>query len=161
MGKPVIDELRVQLAVQLPPRVRWLVDDTPWDWDFSRARNALKLISADDVSQYTALAAEWSQLHIFGEEDFAGGAKPFLTIHAQTGAVCGLDVERDGDAPFLLNSSMSHFIETFRLFDEVLRTGTASPSGLLERVRAADPDAFQKSEWRDAVDYVQSSAVGV
>jgi hypothetical protein len=161
MGKPVIDDLRVQVSVQLPARVRWLVAETPWDWDFSRAREALKPISADDVSPHTSLSSDWSDLYIFGEEDFAqgGGASPFVTIQGQTGMVFGVDVERDGDATFLLNSSVPHFIETFRVFDEVLRTGTASPSGLLERVRAADPDAFQRSEWRDAAEHVRSSAV--
>jgi hypothetical protein len=44
-----------------------------------------------------------------------------VTIEGQTGMVFGLDVERDGDAVFFLNSSVSHFIETFRAFDEVLR----------------------------------------
>jgi hypothetical protein len=108
-------------------------------------------------------SSDWRELFIFGEEDFAegGGASPFVTIQSQTGMVFGLDVERDGDATFLLNSSVSHFIETFRVFDEVLRTGTASPSGLLERVRAADPDAFERSEWRDAAEHVRSSVVGV
>lgn len=163
MGEPVIEDLRAKVAVQLPSRVRWRIAETPWDWDFSRAREALKPISADDVSQGTALSSDWSELFIFGEEDFAegGGASPFVTIQSQTGMVFGLDVERDGDATFLLNSSVSHFIETFRVFDEVLRTGIASPSGLLERVRAADPAAFERSEWRDAAEHVRSSVVGV
>ena len=162
MGIAVIEELRAEVSERLPRRVRWLVDGARWDWDFSRARDALKPIAESEVAHGTPLRSDWLQLYVFGQEDYAegGGARPFLTVHIETGMVHGLDVERDGEATFLLNSSVVHFIETFLVFDQVLRAGTASRRDLLERVRAADPDAFARSEWREAVDYVQSSVLG-
>jgi hypothetical protein len=161
MGNSVTEQLRAQVGERLPRRARWLVGGTPWDWDFSRARDALKPIAESDVADGTPIRSDWLKLYVFGQEDYAegGGASPLLTVHIETGIVHGLDVERDGEASFLLNSSVVHFIETFFVFDQVLRTGTASRRDLLDLVRAADPDAFTRSEWRAAVDYVQSSVL--
>jgi hypothetical protein len=68
----------------------------------------------------------------------------------------GLDVERDTSAIYLLNTSVSRFIETFLLLDQVLGQRTASPSGLGARIRELDPEAFARSEWREAVEYIEA-----
>jgi hypothetical protein len=153
-----LDELRLEVAGRLPVRVRWLLDETPWDWDFSRARQALQPLSDADAETWMEILPEdWRQLYIFGEEAFAagGGARPFLGVHIQSGEVYGLDVERDDAAAYFLNSSVPAFIDTFLLFDEVLGKRVAATSRLSDRARAADPKGFDRSEWRDAAEHVE------
>lgn len=157
MTPEALEALRLQLVQRLPPRVRWTLDGTPWAWDFSRAREPLRPLSAEESEDWLdVLPRHWSELFVFGEYDFAagGGASPFITVHSQKGEVHGLDIEREGDVTFLLNSSVSRFIDTILVFDEVLGTRGAPATGLLERVRAADPVVFVRSEWRDAAEHV-------
>jgi hypothetical protein len=101
------------------------------------------------------LPADWQQLFIIGEEHYDGGASPFIAAHGGTGEVLGLDIERDGTAAYFLNSSVGAFIETFLLFDQVVGSRAAMAAGLTERVRAADPHGYPRSEWRDAVEHVE------
>jgi hypothetical protein len=106
------------------------------------------------------LPPDWRQMLIFGEEDFAegGGASPLLTVHAQTGVILGLDVDREQSSVFLLNSSIPAFIETFLLFDNVLKAGGTAPSGLRDRIQAVDPESFERSEWRGLIDDLADGA---
>ena len=139
-----IEDLRRQLVERLPELRRWSVNGVNEDWDFRRTRAPLRPLDDD----------EWPMLLIFGEESLDGGASPFIAVHADTGAVHGLDLERgEGAEVFLLNSSVPRFIEMFLAFDGVFRAG-APASGLMARVRAIDPLAFDGGEWRPFAEYV-------
>jgi hypothetical protein len=156
------EELRQEIVVRLPVRSRWLLHDAPWDWDFSRATRSLEPLSDEDAQTLIELLPrDWRQLLIFGEQQFAqhGGASPFVSVHGQTGEVFGLDLEREHAVAFPLNSSISAFIRTFLLFNDALEAGGAMPTDLEELVLAADPVAFEKSEWRDLVDYLSEPMV--
>jgi len=155
------EELRLTIVRRLPRRARWLFEQTPWDWDFSRAARPLQAVPDDDAAKWMeVLPPDWRQMLIFGEEDFSegGGASPLLTVHAETGVVFGLDVEREGTAVFLLNSSIPAFIETFLLFDNVLRVGGTAAARFRDHVQAVDPKSFQRSEWRGLIDDLASGA---
>src|SRR5216117_2705717 len=117
------DYVRSQIAAHLPARVRWLVNRSPLDFDFSRSQRPLQPLLASEVNG--DLEPEWSALDLFGEEDYAegGGASPFLGVHRSSGQIFGLDVERESSQMFLLNSDDDRFIRTFLLFDEVVRAG--------------------------------------
>jgi hypothetical protein len=79
-------------------------------------------------------------------------------VHARTGEVFAIDIERDDTAVYFLNSSVTAFIATFLLFDEVLGARRATPAGLAGRVRAADPAADRGREWRGLVEYIEELA---
>jgi hypothetical protein len=102
------------------------------------------------------LPEDWRQMLLFAEENFAqgGGASPFVSVHVASGEVFGLDVERERSAAFLMNSSIPAFIDTFLLFDDALGADGAISSTLRDRIRTADPIAYEKSEWRSLVDYL-------
>ena len=142
--------LQASLAAGLPLSARWVIDETPWDWDFSLAQQELQPASEADISGGD-LPPEWLELYLFGSQDYSegGGARPFVGIHKDTGAVYGLDVERDSECLYFLNSSVPCFIETYWIFFEILGEGTGSRHGLPARVRAADPEGFDQSEWKD------------
>jgi hypothetical protein len=150
-----LEEARLAIVARLPFRSRWLLRDTPWDWDFSRARRPLQPLADGDAEVWQeVLPPDWRHMFIFGEQDFAegGGARPFVTVHAQTGEVWGLDVERERSAAFLLNSSIAAFIDSFLVLDDVLRSGAMPRVDLRGRLRAADPVSFENSDWRELVD---------
>jgi hypothetical protein len=149
--------LRIELVTQLPVRARWIFGETPCDWDFSRAQWPLHSPSS---SEFTGgdIPESWLRLRIFGEEDYAdgGGAHPLLGIDYETGEVFGLDVERNALSVYILNSSVERFIVTFLLFDRVLRLRTETVLGLAGKVYEIDPGVFERSEWRDTADYVET-----
>lgn len=145
------DYVRSQIAAHLPVHVRWLVNRTPLDFDFSRSQRPLKPLLASEVNG--DLEPEWSVLDLFGEEDHAegGGASPFLGVHRNSGQIFGLDVERESSEMFLLNSDVDRFIKTFQRFDSVLREGSRS-GDLHASLHEIDPEVFEVSEWRLLVD---------
>jgi len=150
------------LAARLPPRARWLLGDSPLDWDFSRAAHPLEALPEDHAQTLAAiLPNDWRELLIFGEDDYAegGGAQSFLTVHTRTGEVFGVDGERDAPVYFL-SSSVTAFVETFLLFDRVLRGGVGTASELAEAARAVDPRGFDRSEWRDLAQYMAALSAG-
>jgi hypothetical protein len=151
MAAPDLEPLRAMLAAQLPVRARWLIDETPCDWDFSRAQQPLRPISLG-----ADVPALWRGLYIFGEEDYAegGGARSFIGINAEAGDVFGLDLERD-EPLYVFNSTPQRFIDTFLLFDQALGQKSAAAIGLAARAQAIDPEAFERSEWRDAARHVE------
>jgi hypothetical protein len=156
-----LEGLRHAIILQLPAHSRWLVRETPVRWDFSRAAQPLQPIPEDDAAEWTeVLPADWRQILIFGEEDVAdgGGASPLLGIHAQTAEVLGLDVERERSAVFLPNSSVPAFVETFLILDKALGPGGRWSSDLRDRLHTLDPGAFERSDWRLLVDYLDESA---
>ena len=133
----------------LPARARWIVGDTPLDFDFTGARRGLRRITRDDVGG--AIPDLWSNLLVFGGVDYAegGGAWPLIAVRASDGAVCGLHLDRDGDeAVFLFSSSIHQFVHTFVALDPYLRLGQRLPADIEARVRGIDPQAYPVSEWR-------------
>jgi hypothetical protein len=125
-----------------------LIGETPCDWDFSHAQHPLQPATSLEITG-AVIPDTWQQLYLFGETNHAegGGALPYFGIHIVTGEVCGFDVERDGPPVNILNSSALRFIDSFSLFDRVFGHKTETASGLAARVRAIDPDVFERSEW--------------
>jgi SUKH-4 immunity protein len=158
------EEIRHAVEERLPRRARWIVPgvETIIDWYFSRASQPLQPLTADDAVRWAeALPEDWRELLIFGEEDVGegGGARPLLCVHGQTGEVFGLDIERPEAARYFLNSSMAAFVDTFLVFDRAL-TGGQQTVSLTQAVRAADPDVFERSDWRSLADYVLTQSDG-
>jgi hypothetical protein len=71
MTSPNLEQVRLQVASQLPIRVRWLIDGTPDDYNFSRASAPLQPLQESEINGQTD--NEWLSLHLFGEEDYAEG----------------------------------------------------------------------------------------
>jgi len=149
------EPIRSQILTRLSVRGRWLVNETPLDFDFSRSQSPLRPIMAVDVAG-GAIEEHWRSLRIFGEEDYAegGGSRPYLGIHLESGEIYGLDLERVKSQMFLLNSNIERFVETFLALDQVLRPGGLLDPQIGERLKRIDPDAFERSEWRLLCDYV-------
>ena len=134
----------------------WMLEETPLDFDFSQAHEGLRHVTTDDLSG--DIEAEWADLLIFGQSDYAegGGASPWITIRKTDGAVCGLDVERD-HAVFVFNSSIEGFIQTFALLDRYLGHVHPLPTNIETLVRDIDGDCYPASEWRLLIDYLTAS----
>lgn len=147
-----LEQARRRIETELPRRVRWLIHDTPLDFDFSRAQHPLEPTSESDLQG--TMKEEWTTLYLFGEQDYArgGGAAPYLGIDAVTGAVRGLDVE--SSRLFLLNSDIGAFVETFQLFDQALRLRSSPLDAVASVARRIDPPAFEQSEWSELVAYL-------
>ena len=143
-----LEYVRAQVAAHLPHHVRWNVDETTVDYDFSRARAPLRVLTEDEI--LGGIDKQWQTLYLFGEEDVSegGGSRPFLGVELNEGKVYGLDVERDRSPMFLLNSDIDRFVKTFRLFDETIRYRTIHIPDLPSLAAAIDPDAYLASEWR-------------
>src|SRR5262245_41213574 len=110
--------MQSELNAGVPGQARWIIEDTPLDFDFSIGHGGPRRLSAADFNEHTPLPAEWSDLFLFGETDYAdgGGASMYLAVRAGDEAVCGLDVERDQPL-VLFNSSLERFIKTFIAVD--------------------------------------------
>lgn len=145
-----IESIRRQIVKHLPVRVRWLVDGTPLDFDFSRSQAPLRSVMSGDFNNATVIEKGWTALWIFGDDDYAegGGASAYLGIHSESGAIFGLDVERETSPMFLLNSNADRFIQTFLALDRVLRPGGVLDPNIEGRLKQIDPDAFEHSEWK-------------
>jgi hypothetical protein len=152
------EALRSALASRLPLTARWMINETPMDYDFSAARRVLQPLDKDALLD--APEAEWLDLLIFGEYDYAegGGANPFLGIMRTTGAIHGLDVERDKQPLFVLNSSTDAFIETFTFLHASLGAGRPLPRDADARLRSIDPHTYDNSDWRLLVEFIASEA---
>ena len=151
-----LEYVRAQVAAHLPHHVRWNVDETIVDYDFSRARAPLRVLTEDEV--LGGIDKQWQTLYLFGEEDVSegGGARPLLGVELNDGKVYGLDVERDRSPMFLLNSDIDRFVKTFRLFDKTIRYRRIRIPDLPSLAAAIDPDAYASSEWRHLADHLLS-----
>ena len=147
------DAFRAAILEGLPLRMRWMIGDMSWAWDFSRARQELRPLNDADVVGMT-VPPEWSDYLIFGEQDFSdgGGASPYVVVHAGSGKIHWLDVESEASPISLFNSSLSHFVETFRLFELTLRQQAIYVWELQRQASLIDPESFGASEWRLAVE---------
>jgi hypothetical protein len=153
---PNLTALQTELARRLPMRASWHLGGMNWDWDFLRTRNALFPLQPDEITGGNILPG-WLPLHLFGKQDFynGGGASPFVGVHQFTGAVYGLDLERDTKPMYLMNSSVARFIETFLLLDPVLGQQRRPAVGIRAKFRAVDPEVYELSEWRFAIDEIE------
>ncbi len=144
------------IVAGLPPLARWMLRDTPLDFDFSDARLPLHNVSSDEVTG--EIEEEWADLLVFGRYNYAegGGASPWIAIRRSNGRVCGLDVERE-DPIFEFNSCLERFIRTFSLLDRSLRHGESLPPGIEEGVRQIDPESYSRSDWRLMIEYLVES----
>jgi len=152
-----LEHVRTQVATRVPVRVRWVLNGTPLDFDFSRARSPLQTLESADMSG--DIEKEWTRLYLFAEQRFAegGGASPWIGVHQKNGEVFGLDVERESTAMFFMNSDVDRFIKTFLVFDEALRLGKISLKALSSAATQIDPLGYSKSDWRVLAEYVISN----
>ena len=150
-----LESIRLQITSRLPARVRWLINGTPLDFDFSRAQAPLKPVTPADLNGL-GIDDSWQHLCLFGQENFAegGGANPYLAVDRDTGQIFGLDVERDSAQLFLLNSDIERYILTFQRFDQALRLKTLGPDRFLDELRKIDPCAFARSDWRSLSNHI-------
>lgn len=150
-----LEEVRSQIASCLPIHARWLIRETPLDFDFSRSQRSLQLLSPSDLNGYE-VEPDWAYLYIFGEQHFAdgGGASAYLGVLRDAGSVFGLDIERTRSPIFFFNSSVRQFIETFRLFENAMAQGEVGLIGLERLLREIDPPCAASSEWQEMGDYL-------
>lgn len=155
MASPDFEYIRSEITKRLPRRVRWLIQDTPVDFDFSKARKPLDTVKESDFIP-GGFDKKWTVLFIFGEQDVSegGGAHPFLGVHKSTGKIYGLDVERETSPIYLLNTDIDSFIETFRLFDYALRQHKVNVSAIPAAAREIDQAAYGRSDWRLLAEYL-------
>jgi hypothetical protein len=145
--------VRSAIIAGLPIRARWMVEDTPIDFDFTVAHEGLRNVTTDDVSG--GIDEEWTELLIFGHFDYAegGGASQWITARKTDGAVCGLDLERE-PAIFVYNTSVDKFIRSFFVLDQYLGHGRPLPSDIESLMRDVDRDCYPASEWRSLIDFL-------
>jgi hypothetical protein len=130
--------------------LRWHIAKVPLDFDLSRAQSGLEYLDQPTFEGYP-IVGRWKPLYIFGEERYAegGGAISSLCVSAVSGAVVGLDIEREGESLFFLNSDLPKFIATFNAFDRAFQRGSTQASSLIAEGIAIDQSGFTKSEWYD------------
>jgi hypothetical protein len=145
-----LQAMQSAILAGLPRQRRWLIKDTTIDYDFSVAQYGLGPFAEATDETIDPREKKWFDLLIFGNYDYAegGGAYPFLGIRKTDGAIYGLDPELEGEAMFLINSSLDRFIRTFSLLDEFLSLGKPTPPTLESRLRAIDPDVYDESDWK-------------
>ena len=151
-----IESIRLQIVTRLPVRVRWIVNEVPLDFDFSLSKAPLEPVKPSYFNSVTVIDKEWSSLQIFGGYDFAegGGARPYLGVHSDSGAIFGLDAELETSPMFLFNSDIDRFIQTFLALDRALGIGGRPDVQIAEKLKQIDPGVFEHSEWRLLCDYV-------
>ena len=147
-----LEAMRLVIVTMLPLRSRWMVRETPLDYDFSVAHQGLRELTNDMVGSGEK---EWFDLLIFGRCDYGdgGGATHWLGIHKTGGGIYGLDLERE-DAMFLFNSSINRFVHTFVLLGEYLGKGVNLPADVAVRAHNIDLETYCSSEWRLLIDYL-------
>ena len=161
MDSAALKKLQVELASQLPLSSRWIINGTPMDWNFSRVQQDLRPLGKSEVSGGYDIPESWSLLYLFGESDYAegGGSHSHVGIHIQTGAVCGLDIEReDQSVVYLLNSCVEKFIGTFLALNEAFHKRTEPHTDFFAKLETIDPDVFPQSEWALYVEMLSERA---
>jgi len=149
-----LQSLQSTIVTRLPRCARWLIAEVTLDFDFSAAREGLSAIRPDDAVGPRDLQ-QWVVLRIFGECNFAagGGARPWLCIRMDDGAVVELDIEHDNPVR-MVNSSLERFIEAFNLVNRHLGEGLQLPADIDPRLRAIDPTVYDASYWRPLLEYL-------
>lgn len=150
-----LDAAQQAILEGLPVRTCWLVGDQSLRYDFSQGRERLLPVSEQVEERW--LRDAWRPLLIFGSSDYAngGGATPWLTLDRTTGSVMGLDLERDANAVYLINSSLPQFVATFMYLERFLPARLPLPDNAEDVVRAIDDAAYPTSEWRLLLEHVR------
>jgi hypothetical protein len=153
-----LNAIRSGIDSRLARQARWMIGDTPLEFDFSPDRYGLRRV-ADRDAVGGLVPNEWSGYRLFGVYDYAegGGASPWIAFRERDGYVCGLDIERQGETVFVFNSSVDCFISTFSLFDQNLRAGQKLPPGFASRAEALDSELFAVSEWRALIERITAA----
>jgi hypothetical protein len=153
------ERLRGKVAARLPPRVRWMLHDVPYHFDFTRAQRPLRSIEPADIVGGD-IDESWRELLLFGETHYAdgGGARELLGVRLDTGEVHGLDVERGLSPTFFLSSDLDRFIRTFDLFDAAIRLGTLPLDLIAGEAEKVDSAGFCRSEWRLLAEHILPEA---
>lgn len=156
MIKVDLEALRQQLHQGLPQQVRWEVEETPWDLDFSRAATPLRTLQDGEI--YGEVPAAWRNLWIFGEDDFAegGGANCQYVIDGADGRILCLETEMDSLVPW--NSDAGRFIKSFALVDRLMRQKDITPEAAADAVRAIDPEVYESSRWSQLLGHLADLA---
>lgn len=151
-----LDAAKQAIVEGLPVRTCWIVGSQPLRYDFSQGRERLRPV-IEEVEERWILDA-WRSLVIFGRSDYAdgGGATPWLTLDRTTGAVMGLDLERDTKPVYLINSSLPQFVATFGYLNRFLPSGLRLPEDADDVVRAIDDAAYSTGEWRLLLEQTQA-----
>jgi hypothetical protein len=140
---------------ELPANVRWMVGDTPLDFDFAGLHYGLRPATSEDLGGATPDQA--ASFVVFGRYGYAegGGASPLIVIGHGDEAIYGVDAERE-ETIFLFNSSVGQFVATFAALDPHLREGRPLSADIETVVRDIDPLAYPISEWRDLIEHMIS-----
>ena len=149
------ETIKCLIATSLPDHASWDVSGMSIDYDFTSGKRDLNYVCNRDFVG-TEIEFAWAKLRKFGEIDYfkGGGANPLLTIDEETGNVIGLDVERDTNPTFRMNSSIEHFIQSFQLLDTYLSKKKRLPADIHDQMKSIDPDAFEGSEWEGFIQYL-------
>lgn len=147
-----LEQLRLRTLSRLPDQVYWRVHERRVVFDFRRALRPLKPVSTADL--FRRLEPEWARIYVFGDRVTVngGGSRSLLGIQQGTGGVYGLDPERKASPLYLLNSNAEAFIDTFLLFDRMLRSVPTSLEALRAEAEHIDPTAFAEGAWRGLAD---------
>jgi len=143
-----LDNIRKKIVDELPSKIRWYIEGEPLDFDFSWAQFKLDPVSKSFMS--CTIEEEWNNLFVIGDQDYSegGGATPAITVNSNTGEIFGFDVERSKEnIIFFINTDIDKYIESFNLFDEVLRAKNIHKSKLENKLRKIDPNGYDKSDW--------------
>jgi len=152
-----LEEARHAIAERLPQKASWVVAHMSADYDFSTDKFGLSPVSkANFFLAGEPMPEEWKKLRKFGEVDYCdgGGARPLLTISEDTGEVYGLDIEREGRELYVLNSSIHQFFAVFDLLDPYLSKEQELPLNILDQIRNVDPNCYERSDWKELVEYI-------
>ena len=147
-----LEQLRLRTLSRLPDQVYWRVHERRVVFDFRRAHSPLKPVSTAEL--FRRIEPEWARLFVFGDRVTvsAGSSRSLLVVQQGSGVVYGLDPGLK-DAPlYLLNSNADAFIDTFLLFDRMLRSGPTSLAALRSEAEQIDPTTFPKGAWRGLAD---------
>lgn len=143
---------RVEVATHLPQHARWMLGETPLDFNFLNKSYDFRHLTDRDVIG-GPLPEGWSKYLVFGEYGFAdgGGASPWIAVQRDDGSVWGLDIERTPETKVCFNSSINKFISTFQVLNEYLSAGKTLTKDLIQQVNDFDPDEFPASAWQEII----------
>jgi hypothetical protein len=143
---------RAEVAAHLPKYARWMLGETPLDFNFLNKSYDFRQLNESDIVG-GPLPIEWSNHLVFGEYDFAdgGGASPWVAVQKDHGSVWGLDIERTPETKVCFNSSINRFISTFQVLNKYLCSGKSLTKDLIQQVNDFDPDVFPASAWQEII----------
>jgi hypothetical protein len=150
-----IEEQRRVLSAALPQCVTWQLPRGP-EMHFDFARLGRPLLGLTEADVCGGVPEAWSCLRFFGVQEVEGGSTVLICIDEVEGMVRGVQAEWP-EATGLYSCGVRQFIDTFRIFDELLRQGKGTPEEASHAVRCADERAYDaRSAWRLLADHLAS-----